>query len=127
MDITQAYRTIFKNVSVTIGSYMGAVTSHTVNQGEYGRILHFSLCDYAPKQVKRTSATINRYPLLQLLGLIQLTQILKMFVKAIFDEPTERSNWPSSQRNLNVNEDVFGTQVEQQLQDSTVCSLCFML
>ena len=44
-----------------------------------------------------------------------------MFVKAIFDEPTERTNWPSSQQNPNVNEDVFGTQVEQQLQDDTVC------
>ena len=51
--------------------------------------------------------------------------ILQMFVKAIFDEPTERTNWPSSQRNLNVNhEDVFGTQDEQQLQDGTVCALC---
>ena len=31
-------------------------------------------------------------------------------LKAIFDEPKERTNWPSSQRNLNVNnEDVFGT------------------
>ena len=47
-----------------------------------------------------------------------------MFAKAIFDEPTERTNWPSSQQNLNVNEDVFGTQVEQQLQDGTVCALC---
>ena len=46
-------------------------------------------------------------------------------LKAIFDEPTERTNWPSSQRKLNVNnEDVFGTQVEQQLQDGTVCALC---
>ena len=56
--------------------------------------------------------------MLQLMGLIRLTQILEMFVKAIFDEPTERTNWPSSQQNLNVNEDVFGTQVEQQLQDN---------
>ena len=47
-----------------------------------------------------------------------------MFVKAIFDEPTERtrSNWPSSQRNVNVNEDEFGTQLEQQLQDGTPCA-----
>ena len=59
----------------------------------------------------KSSATINRYPLLQLVGLIQLTQILQMFVKAIFDEPTERTNWPSSQQNLNVNEDVFGTKL----------------
>ena len=59
-----------------------------------------------------------------LVGLIHLTQILQMFVKAIFDELTERTNWPSSQQNLNVNEDVFGTQVEQQLQDGTVCALC---
>ena len=44
-------------------------------------------------------------------------------LKAIFDEPTERTNWPSSQRNLNVNnENVFGTQVERQLQDGTVCA-----
>ena len=69
-------------------------------------------------------ATINRYPMLQLVGLIQLTQILQMFAKAISDEPTERTNWLSSQQNLNVNEDVFGTQVEQQLQDGTVCALC---
>ena len=62
--------------------------------------------------------------MLQLLGLIKLTQILQMLVKAIFDEPTGRTNWPSSQRNLNVNEDVFRTQVEQQLQDGTVCALC---
>ena len=62
--------------------------------------------------------------MLQLVGLIRLTQILEMFVKAIFDEPTERTNWPSSQQNLNVNEDVFGTQVEQQLQDGTVYALC---
>ena len=62
--------------------------------------------------------------MLQLVGLIQLTQILQMFVKAILDEPTERTNWPSSQRDLNVNEDEFGTQVEQQLQDGTVCALC---
>ena len=55
--------------------------------------------------------------MLQLVGLIELTQILQMFVKAIFDEPTER--------NLKVNnEDVFGTQVEQQLQDGTICALC---
>ena len=54
--------------------------------------------------------------------------MLQMFVKAIFDELTERTNWPSSQRNLNVNKDVLGTQVEQQLQDGTVCALlCFML
>ena len=34
--------------------------------------------------------------------------------KEIFDELKEKTNWPSSQRNLNVNnEDVFGTQVEQ--------------
>ena len=46
-----------------------------------------------------------------------------MFVKAIFDEPTERTNWPSSQRNLNINEDEFGTQIEQQLQNATVCAL----
>ena len=46
-----------------------------------------------------------------------------MFVKAVFDEPTERTNWPSSQRNLNVNEGVFGTQLGQQLQDRTVCAL----
>ena len=72
----------------------------------------------------KSSATINRHPTLQLVGLIQLTQILQMFVKAIFDEPTERANWPSSQQNLNVNEDVFGTQIEQQLQDGTVCALC---
>ena len=73
----------------------------------------------------KSSATINRYPMLQLVGIIQLTQILQMFVKAIFDEPTERTNWPSSQRNLNVNnEDVFGTQVEKQLQDGTVCAPC---
>ena len=46
-------------------------------------------------------------------------------LKAIFDEPKERTNWPSPQRNLNVNnEDVFGTQVERQLQDGTVCALC---
>ena len=46
-------------------------------------------------------------------------------LKTIFDELTERTNWPSSQQNLNVNnEDVFGTQAEQQLQDSTVCALC---
>ena len=62
--------------------------------------------------------------MLQLVGLIQLTQILQMFGKAIFDEPTERTNWPSSQQNLNVNDDVFGTQVEQQLQDGIVCALC---
>ena len=62
--------------------------------------------------------------MLQLVVLIQLTQILQMFVKAIFDEPTERTNWQSSQQNLNVNEDVFGTQVEQQLQDGTICALC---
>ena len=73
----------------------------------------------------KSSATINRYPMLQLVGLIQLTQILQMFVKAIFDEPTERTNWPSSQRNLNVsNEDVSRTQVEQQLQDGTICAVC---
>ena len=49
-----------------------------------------------------------------------------MFEKAIFDEPTERTNWPSSLRNVNVNinEDVFGTQVEHQLKDGTVCALC---
>ena len=75
----------------------------------------------------KSSAATNRHPMLQLVGLIQLTQILQMFVKAIFDEPTERTNWPSSQQNLNVNEDVFGTQVEQQLQDGTVCVSCFML
>ena len=63
----------------------------------------------------------------KLVGLIQLTQILQMFVKAIFDEPTEINNWPSSQQNLNVNEDVFGTQVEQQLQDGTVCVSCCKL
>ena len=57
--------------------------------------------------------------MLQLVGLIQLAQILQMFVKAIFNELTERTNWPSSLRNLNVNEDEFGTQVEQQLQDGT--------
>ena len=68
--------------------------------------------------------------MLQLVGLIQLTQILPQIhvckaLKAIFDEPKERTNWPSSQRNLNVNnEDVFGTQVEQQLQDGTACALC---
>ena len=56
-------------------------------------------------------------------GRIQLTQILQMFVKAIFDEPTERTNWPSSQQNLNVNEGVFGTQLGQQCQDGTVCAL----
>ena len=39
-----------------------------------------------------------------------------MFVKAIFDEPKERTNWPSSQRK-------FGTQLGQQLQDGTVCAL----
>ena len=61
--------------------------------------------------------------MLQLVDLIQLTQILQMFVKAISDEPTERTNWPSSQRNLNVNKDEFGTQVEQQLQDRIVCAL----
>ena len=72
----------------------------------------------------KSLATINRYPMLQLVDLIQLTQIVQMFIKAIFDEPTERTNWPSLQRNLNVNEDVFGTQVEQQLQDGTVCALC---
>ena len=71
----------------------------------------------------KSSATINRYPMLQLVGVIQLTQILQMFVKAIFDEPTERTNWPSSQRNLNVNKGVFGTQLGQQLQDGTVCAL----
>ena len=71
----------------------------------------------------KSSATINRYSVLQLVGLIQLTQILQMFVKAISDEPTERTNWPSSQRNLNINEDEFETQVEQQLQDGTVCAL----
>ena len=43
-----------------------------------------------------------------------------MFVKAIFDEPTERTDWPSSQLNVNVNEDEIGTQVKQQLQDGTV-------
>ena len=43
--------------------------------------------------------------------------------KAIFNELSERTNWPSSQRNLNVNEDVFGTQIEQQFQDDTVCAL----
>ena len=54
--------------------------------------------------------------MLQLVGVIQLTQILQMFVKAIFDEPTERTNWPSSQQNLNVlNEGVFGTKFGQQL------------
>ena len=42
----------------------------------------------------------------------------------MFDELTERTDLPSSQRNLNVNEDVFRTQVEQQLQDGTVCALC---
>ena len=66
--------------------------------------------------------------MLQVVGLIQLTQILQMFCKALkatFDEPKERTNWRSSQRNLNVNnEDVFGTQVERQLQDGTVCALC---
>ena len=66
--------------------------------------------------------------MLQLVGLIQLTQILQIVckaLKAIFDEPKERTNWPLSQRNLNVNnEDVFGTQVERQLQDGTVCALC---
>ena len=47
---------------------------------------------------------------------------------AIFDEPKGRTNWPSSQRNLNVNnEDLFGTQVERQLQDGTVCALCVSL
>ena len=71
----------------------------------------------------KSSATINRYSMLQLVGLIKLTQILQMFVKAISDEPTERTNWPSSQRNLNVNKDEFGTQVEQKLQDGTVCAL----
>ena len=46
-------------------------------------------------------------------------------LKAIFDEPKERTNWSSSQRNLNVNnEDVFGTQVQRQLQDGTVYALC---
>ena len=75
--------------------------------------------------ILKSSATINRYPMLQLVGLIQLTQILQMFVTAIFDEPTEKTNWPSSQQNLNVNnEDVFETQVEKQLQDGTVCALC---
>ena len=43
-------------------------------------------------------------------------------LKAIFDEPNERTNWPLSQRNLNVNNE--GTQVERQLQDGTVCALC---
>ena len=73
----------------------------------------------------KSSARINRYPILQLVGLIQLTQMLQMFVKAIFDEPTKRtgSNWRSSQRNVNVSEDEFGTQLEQQLQDGTVCGL----
>ena len=61
--------------------------------------------------------------MLQLVGVTQLRQILQMFVKAVFDEPTERTNWPSSQRNLNVNEGVFGTQLGQQLQDRTVCAL----
>ena len=47
-------------------------------------------------------------------------------LKAIFDELKERTNWPSSQGYLNVNnEDVFGTQVERQLQDGTVCALVF--
>ena len=71
----------------------------------------------------KSSATIYPYPMLQLVGLTQLTQILQMFVKAIFDEQTERIDWPLSQRNLNVNEDEFGTQVEQQLQDGTVFAL----
>ena len=62
--------------------------------------------------------------MLKLVGQIQLTQILQMFVKAISDEPSERTNWPWSQRNLNVNEDEFGTQAEQQLQDDTVFALC---
>ena len=44
-----------------------------------------------------------------------------MFGKAIFDEPTERTDWPSSQRN--VNEDELGTQVKQQLQVGTVCAI----
>ena len=47
-----------------------------------------------------------------------------MFVKAIFDEMTERTNWPSTQQNPNINENVFGTQVDQQLQAGTVCALC---
>ena len=71
-----------------------------------GRLLNYLL---------KSSATINRYPTLQLVGVIQLIQILQTFVKAIFDEPTEITNWPSSQRNLNVlNEGVFGTQLGKQ-------------
>ena len=61
--------------------------------------------------------------MLKIVGLIQSTQILQMFVKAIIDEPTERNNWPWSQPNLNVNEDELGTQAEQQLQDSKVFAL----
>ena len=34
--------------------------------------------------------------------IIQLTQILQVFVKAIFDRLTERTDCPSLQRNLNV-------------------------
>ena len=37
-------------------------------------------------------------------------------------EPTGRRH----SKTLNVNEDVFGTQVEQQLQDGTVCVLCVL-
>ena len=44
-----------------------------------------------------------------------------MFGNAIFDERTERTDWPSSQRN--VNEDQLGTQVKQQLQIGTVCAV----
>ena len=35
-------------------------------------------------------------------ALIQLTQILQMFIKAIFYGSSERTNWPSLQRNLNI-------------------------
>ena len=44
-----------------------------------------------------------------------------MFGKAIFDERTERIDWPSSQGN--VNEDELGTQMKQQLQVGTVCAV----
>ena len=50
--------------------------------------------------------------------------ILQMFGKAIF--PTDRTDWPSSSRNVNVNEDELGTQVKQQLQDGTVCAICVL-
>ena len=47
--------------------------------------------------------------------------ILQMLGKAIF--PRERTDWRSSPRNVDVNEDELGTQVKQQLQDSTACAL----